>query len=91
MSKRLIDRFERATGAGPVNFQFHASGHRFIGINAQAIDETSDPQIHLDAWQFIQSVGDSPFNGSNILLTHIPLHKPHGVCHDGPEAQRHIR
>lgn len=89
MSKQLVERFERAIGS-PLNYEFQAVGHRFIAINAQAVDATNDRDLHEQVWGFIRNrsrlsdtrISDDPI----ILLTHIPLHKPHGLCNDGPEA-----
>ncbi|CDO94291.1 unnamed protein product [Kluyveromyces dobzhanskii CBS 2104] len=35
--------------------------------------------------EFLRRLADQKFNGSTVLLTHIPFYKPTGLCYDGPE------
>ncbi|ODQ79808.1 hypothetical protein BABINDRAFT_166912 [Babjeviella inositovora NRRL Y-12698] len=36
-------------------------------------------------WEFLRQLGEQKFNGSTVLLTHIPFHKREGLCVDGPK------
>lgn len=36
-------------------------------------------------WEFLRQLEAQQFNGSTVLLTHIPFYKREGLCVDGPE------
>ena len=38
-------------------------------------------------WKFIKTLEKTPYSGSSILLTHIPMYKRAGLCHDGPNFE----
>ncbi|KAK6340027.1 hypothetical protein TWF730_001804 [Orbilia blumenaviensis] len=62
---------------------------RIINLNSLNIDSPArDPDIQMQTYNFMNKVFSEDLNwdGSvgTVLLTHVPLHKPEGVCVDGP-------
>ncbi|KAG9296874.1 hypothetical protein G9A89_006829 [Geosiphon pyriformis] len=63
-------------------------GHQLVIINAQNIDGPAmDEDLRAETWDFLDWIADerkedylSPF----ILVSHIPIYKPEGLCVDGP-------
>lgn len=84
MTRWNVDRFEREFG--PINFSFKAAGHLFVGINSMGVDKCTDESLHQQVWMHVlnQSRVAAEENLKVILLTHIPFHKPAGVCADAP-------
>ncbi|KAK6523019.1 hypothetical protein TWF281_002442 [Arthrobotrys megalospora] len=62
---------------------------RIINLNSLNIDSPArDYDIQMQTYNFMNKVfsEDMAWDGSvgTVLLTHVPLHKPEGVCVDGP-------
>lgn len=43
------------------------------------------PEFVDYTWEFLYQLFERKFNGSTVLLTHIPFYKEEGLCYDGPE------
>lgn len=58
---------------------------RIVVLNSLAIDGPFvEPLFLRYTWSFIEHLDQRPFNGSTILLTHVPFYKPAGLCVDEP-------
>jgi len=58
---------------------------RVVMLNSLALDGPMlQPQFKKYLWQFVDVLKRREYKGSTILLTHIPMHKREGLCHDGP-------
>lgn len=58
---------------------------RIVMLNSLALDgPLLQPEFLTYDWQFVQAVADTNYTGQTILLTHIPMYKPEGLCVDGP-------
>lgn len=58
---------------------------RIVVLNSLALDgPILQPEFQLYDWQFVDTVAKHPFNGTTILMTHIPMYKRSGLCSDGP-------
>ncbi|VEU22455.1 DEKNAAC103330 [Brettanomyces naardenensis] len=65
---------------------------RLVVLNSLVLDGPVKHQAFQNAtWQFIDSLATKEYNGSTILITHIPLYKPEGVCADGPRIEYFTR
>ncbi len=61
---------------------------RVVVVNSLLLDGPAKHKSLYEAqWQFIHALTHHPFNGSTILVTHVPLHKPDGFCVDGPRIE----
>ncbi|AET39427.1 Ted1p Ecym_4371 [Eremothecium cymbalariae DBVPG len=43
------------------------------------------PEFVNATWEFLYQLFERKFEGSTVLLTHVPLYKEEGICVDGPE------
>lgn len=83
MTPARIDRYEKAFGK--VNYVKEYDGWRLVVLNSLALDGPSYVQTYHEHTQFfLNDLKNRDFKGSTVLLTHVPLAKPHGVCKDGP-------
>lgn len=58
---------------------------RIVVLNSLALDgPLLQPEFQEYTWSFVKELESRPFNGSTILLTHIPFYKKEGLCSDGP-------
>ncbi|KAH3666496.1 hypothetical protein OGAPHI_003492 [Ogataea philodendri] len=58
---------------------------RIVVLNSLAVDgPLLQPEFKDYTWQFIETLDQKEYHGSTILLTHIPMYKPAGLCVDGP-------
>ncbi|CCH61302.1 hypothetical protein TBLA_0E02480 [Henningerozyma blattae CBS 6284] len=61
---------------------------RIVVLNSLALD---GPCLHSEicdrTWEFLSELHLQGFNGSTILLTHVPLYKREGLCKDGPSME----
>lgn len=59
--------------------------YRIVVLNSLVLD---GPMAHVEyrdaSWKFLDEVAAADFKGPTILLTHVPLYKPEGICMDGP-------
>lgn len=84
------DRLSRyAEYYGALNFENRyksPDGHdwRLIGINSLALDGPPNDSWREETVSFLKSVQDDDFQGATVLLSHLPLYKPSGICRDGP-------
>ncbi|KAF3923862.1 hypothetical protein ABW21_db0206867 [Orbilia brochopaga] len=65
---------------------------RIVNLNSLNIDSPArDYDTQIQTYDFMNSVfgEEQPWDGSvaTILLTHVPLYKPEGVCVDGPMTE----
>lgn len=89
MTTERIDRFERIFGSLNFDIVYNYDGllpYRIVGINSLALDGPNfDPQYKQNVQQFLETLRNQQFQGATILLTHVPLYKPAGICQDGPD------
>ncbi|AGO11667.1 AaceriADL110Wp [[Ashbya] aceris (nom. inval.)] len=45
------------------------------------------PEFISTTWTFLEHLAARNFSGTTVLLTHVPFHKPAGLCHDAPETR----
>lgn len=58
---------------------------RIVNLNAMMLDGPElQNEFRNSTWEFLYQVFERNFNGSTILLTHIPFAKKEGLCVDGP-------
>lgn len=58
---------------------------RVVVLNSLALDgPLLQPEFERYDWQFIDTLAQTPYNGTTILMTHIPMYKKEGLCADGP-------
>ncbi|CCF57239.1 hypothetical protein KAFR_0C02460 [Kazachstania africana CBS 2517] len=43
------------------------------------------PEFITYTWEFLYQLFERQFNGSTVLMTHVPFYKKEGLCYDGPE------
>lgn len=71
---------------GKVNFvKEYDEGYRIVVLNSLAIDGPLwDHKYQTETLEFLDSLKSNEYDGPTILLTHVPLYKPKGICMDGP-------
>lgn len=78
---------------GKVNFYIEYDSDtdhpwRIVMLNTLAIDGPMlQPQFKDYTWEFVEFLKNKHYKGSTILLTHIPMFKKEGLCHDGPNFE----
>ncbi|KAK9479386.1 hypothetical protein V1514DRAFT_328487 [Lipomyces japonicus] len=83
-----VSRFEAQFGQ--LNYVISTESYRMIVFNSMSLDGSLDDNDDGQAdyanavKQFLTDQMNIDFPGSTILLTHVPLHKPAGVCADPP-------
>lgn len=86
MTRERIDRFEKRFGR--VNYYVPRKGYRVVVLNNLALDgPVYEQQFQNDCWMFVDMVRQAREQEpevSTILMTHVPLYKPAGICTDGP-------
>lgn len=86
MTRERIDRFEKRFGR--VNYYVPRKGYRVVVLNNLALDgPVYEQQFQNDCWNFVEMVKQAREQDpdvSTILMTHVPLFKPAGICTDGP-------
>lgn len=86
MTRERIDRFEQRFGR--VNYYLPRNGYRVVVLNNLALDgPVFEQQFQDDCWDFVDQVRQAREQDpsvSTILMTHVPLFKPKGICTDGP-------
>lgn len=61
---------------------------RIVMLNSLTLDGPMLQSEFKDyTWKFVEILEQRPYNGSTILLTHIPMHKREGLCYDGPNVE----
>ncbi|GMM31980.1 Ted1 protein [Martiniozyma asiatica (nom. inval.)] len=61
---------------------------RIVMLNSLTLDGPMlQPEFMEYSWKFLNVLQGHPYNGSTILLTHIPMHKSAGFCVDGPKVE----
>ncbi|ODQ63672.1 hypothetical protein NADFUDRAFT_71882 [Nadsonia fulvescens var. elongata DSM 6958] len=83
MSLNRVSRYKAHYGA--VNYVIEVNPSlRMVILNDLALDGPFfDTQFHEETMAFLNDIAQSKFDGTTILLTHVPLEKPKGVCEDG--------
>ncbi|KAJ1968554.1 hypothetical protein IWQ62_001173 [Dispira parvispora] len=94
VNPRYLRQWEQAFGA--VNYQSmltvanNSRTQRMVVLNTQNLDKSHDKNLQNDTWSFLQQVvkehWKQRFSNPVILLMHIPLYKPEGVCMDPPST-----
>ncbi|KAL0633138.1 hypothetical protein Q9L58_007979 [Maublancomyces gigas] len=92
VSRERVDRFE--TMFGPVNYMLSVTAPSggpslsLVVLNSMTLDEPiTDPTLRSDSHALIQRASEhiaASTKHATVLLTHLPFHKPGGVCVDPP-------
>ncbi|KAA8910381.1 hypothetical protein TRICI_004179 [Trichomonascus ciferrii] len=70
---------------GELNYVREYDNWRFVVLNTLALDGPAvDDKFPKETAEFLDELKDSQFVGPTVLITHVPLHKPAGICRDGP-------
>ncbi|RDW57584.1 uncharacterized protein DSM5745_11285 [Aspergillus mulundensis] len=96
-SERRISRFEKVFGRANWDIRLHhppvgnlTPTLHLINLNSLTLDGPAYSQdIQSQGYAYINSLLDRSYTVDDrstftLLLTHLPLHKPDGVCTDGP-------
>lgn len=87
MNRGRVVRYERMFG--PANYRVDPfPGLRILVLNSMSLDTPIyDESLHHDSVNFLQKQHDSMAgNETVILLTHLPMWKPAGMCVDAPDT-----
>ncbi|KAJ1655347.1 hypothetical protein IWQ61_004884 [Dispira simplex] len=94
VNPKYLRQWEHTFGA--VNYQSmlkvanDSREQRMVVLNTQNLDKSHDKKLQSDTWSFLQQVvteyWKQRFSIPVILLMHIPLYKPEGVCVDPPST-----
>ncbi|CCC67894.1 hypothetical protein NCAS_0A13360 [Naumovozyma castellii] len=58
---------------------------RIVVLNSLLLEGPAlQPEFIENNWEFLYQLFERRFNGSTVLLTHVPLYKEEGLCVDGP-------
>lgn len=81
-----IDRFVREFGQLNYVKDLNPDVCRLVVLNSLVLDGPMAYKSYSeDSWQFLETqVYNESYTGTTILLTHVPLAKPEGICRDGP-------
>lgn len=79
-----VHRFRNIYGS--LNYvKEYEEGYRVVVLNSLAIDgPVWEQQYHDEVIEFLDQLGSHTYNGPTILLTHVPMYKPEGICKDSP-------
>lgn len=59
---------------------------RIVVLNSLALEGPAlQPEFIETTWEFLYQLFERRFQGSTVLLTHVPFYKKEGLCSDGPE------
>jgi len=91
VSANKIERFEKSFG--PVNWRYYTAGHLLAVVNSMNLDTAKHQELRERTILHVNEIAaeckrfeiENGFRLPVILLTHIPLYKPKGVCFDDPE------
>lgn len=68
---------------GRMNYQFKYKSLNFVVLNSLVINGPAQNETLIrETYDFLDSIDN---DGMIVLLTHVPLHKPQGLCSDAPE------
>ncbi|KAK9470009.1 putative conserved phosphoesterase domain-containing protein [Dipodascopsis tothii] len=84
MTAGRVDRWQREFGE--LNFARDYDGWRLVVVGAMALDGPAEhtAAYHTAARAFVQAQIDRDYDGTTVLVTHVPLYKPAGLCVDPP-------
>lgn len=58
---------------------------RIVVLNSLLLEGPAlQPEFLEYTWEFLYQLFERQFEGSTVLLTHVPFYKEHGFCVDGP-------
>ncbi|ODV62923.1 Ted1p [Ascoidea rubescens DSM 1968] len=61
---------------------------RLVVLNTMALEGPPLVDRFLEeTWDFVKRLDEREFNGSTVLITHIPFYKREGLCIDGPYTE----
>lgn len=85
LTEERISRFEQRFGQ--LNYVVHEDpSWRLVVLNSLSLDGPPfNDTAHNDTLAFLESL--KGYEGSTVLVTHIPLYKTAGVCRDGPRFE----
>lgn len=81
---RFVDMF------GADNFVLHyneglGNSYRIVNLNSMLLEGPGLEQELIDVtWEFLYQLFEENFEGTTVLLQHIPMYKEKGLCNDGP-------
>lgn len=71
-----------------INYNTNGESWRLVILDSLTLEGPALQEEFVDyTWQFLERLqkANDKFNGSTVLLTHIPFYKAEGLCKDGPE------
>lgn len=85
ITEERVSRFKERFGL--LNYVVHEEpAWRLVVLNSLSLDGPPfNDSFHNDTTTFLDSL--KGFEGSTVLVTHIPLYKSTGVCRDGPQFE----
>lgn len=86
-SDQRLSRYEEYYGALNFEERYESSaGHswRLVGMNSLALDGPPQDSAREETEKFLRGLQNDNFEGPTVLLSHLPLYKPSGICKDGP-------
>ncbi|KAL6927830.1 hypothetical protein ACO0SA_004453 [Hanseniaspora valbyensis] len=88
MTFQHLSRFTDMFGAD--NFVLHynegrGNSYRIVNLNTMLLEGPGLENVLMDiTWEFLYQLFEEQFDGTTILLQHIPMFKEKGFCKDGP-------
>jgi hypothetical protein len=88
LRRDIMERFEGVFGKADDHSV--AFGHDVVMLNSLVLDGNLGPEFNQPTVELIERLAEQRENATRplILLTHIPMYKPAGVCFDDPEIVR---
>lgn len=78
---------------GKDNFVLHynqgkPNSYRIVNLNSMLLEGPPlENELVSTTWEFLYQLFEEKFEGTTILLQHIPMYKPNGLCADGPDTR----
>ncbi|KKA03795.1 hypothetical protein D499_0A02860 [Hanseniaspora uvarum DSM 2768] len=78
---------------GKDNFVLHynrgkPNSYRIVNLNSMLIEGPGlEEELVQTTWEFLYQLFEEKFEGTTVLLQHIPMYKPNGLCVDGPDTR----
>ncbi|CCK69930.1 Ted1p KNAG_0D01790 [Huiozyma naganishii CBS 8797] len=86
-----LARFQQIFGKDNYWIEYNAGtdkAWRIVVLNDLLLEGPAlQPEFVQYTWEFLYQLFERNFDGSTVLLTHIPFHKEEGLCYDGPELR----
>ncbi|CAL9728706.1 protein Ted1p [Monosporozyma unispora] len=84
-----LARFQQIFGKDNYWIEYNANTEkawRLVVLNDLLLEGPAlQPEFIDYTWEFLYQLFERKFNGSTVLVTHVPFYKEEGMCVDGPE------